>query len=101
MNSNPENNRTKQIEKEIQAREKVEGTWLQRSHVKGKKSICLQSSTVQCFPRSGNSGVPIGIRFQRRWKNGKKTKKKKKGKMKKQKSRRTKETNRYAEGRKA
>lgn len=40
-------------------RERERGTWRQRSQVKGKKSICLQISTEQCFPRSGNSGVPI------------------------------------------
>jgi len=34
-------------------------TWRQRSHVKGKKSMSLQSSKEQCLPRSGNSGVPI------------------------------------------
>lgn len=27
--------------------------------MKGKKSICLQSGRLQCFPRSGNCGVPI------------------------------------------
>ena len=44
----------------IQNRDRERGTWRQRSQVKGKKSICLQISTEQCFPRSGNSGVPIG-----------------------------------------
>lgn len=52
------------------------GTWRQRSHVNGKKSICLQSSTLQCFPRSGNSGVPIEIRSHRLRKNGTKKGKK-------------------------
>lgn len=34
-------------------------TRLQRSRVKGRKSISLQCWTVQCFPRSENSGVPM------------------------------------------
>lgn len=42
-------------------------TWLHRSHVKGKKSMSLQSETAQCFPRSGNSGVPIWITGKRNW----------------------------------
>lgn len=46
-------------------------TWLQRSQVKGRKSICLQSSTMQCFPRSGNSGVPINAQLTDRRRNRK------------------------------
>lgn len=34
-------------------------TCLHRSQVNGRKSMSLHSSTLQCFPRSGNSGVPI------------------------------------------
>lgn len=37
-------------------------TSLHRSQVKGRKSMSLQSSTLQCFPRSGNSGVPMKSR---------------------------------------
>lgn len=36
-------------------------TWWQQSQVNGKKSICRQTSTLQCFPRFGNAGVPINI----------------------------------------
>lgn len=34
-------------------------TCLHRSQVNGRKSMSLHSSTLQCLPRSGNSGVPI------------------------------------------
>lgn len=44
-------------------RKKKRNTKWQRSQVKGKKSICLQTSTEQCFPRSGNWGVPILIQL--------------------------------------
>ncbi|KAH1032848.1 hypothetical protein J1N35_045022 [Gossypium stocksii] len=44
-------------------RKKKRNTRWQRSQVKGKKSICLQSSTEQCFPRSGNWGVPSLIQL--------------------------------------
>lgn len=50
------------IEREIENR----WTWLQQSHVKGKKSSCLQSETEQCLPRFGNSGVPIWTNAEER-----------------------------------
>lgn len=42
-----------------QGRRRERRTWSQRSQVKGRKSIWLQSPTLQCLPRLGNSGVPI------------------------------------------
>lgn len=53
----------------MRLREENGRTWSHRSQVKGKKSMSLQSDTAQCFPRSGNSGVPIEHTFKHSLKN--------------------------------
>jgi hypothetical protein len=51
-----------QRKKRAEERGRRKRTYSHRSQVKGRKSIWWQSPTLQCRPRSGNSGVPIGPR---------------------------------------